>query len=431
MKREYFSGVTTRFLRKDERYIHTKEDQLPLVIEPSCAESKDVRGLKTFLSSHSDQILDDVAKYGAVLLRGFDVSSTQEFQDIILSIQGMQGMGHLFMSEPGRTHVDGLDYVFHTNSMVKTGGTLQLGGFHNENYYSPDVPNYISFCCFSPAEYGGETGLINMQRVYEKLDSSLQKKLEKNTFFVSKWPVATIASRYNVDATAVRNACVDFGLHLNDEDQVVMYKPSVLVCSKTGKKIIQANLCAELYKLNDEILNQFVRDYKGWKWLIHKATWIFLGYRRLRQLSFMLPSFFRHPIRFLKMYPKMKQKIRQYTDNKHLRIESVFTDTDVSILAGLMRECFSSFLWKKGDVLLVDNVHVAHAGMPGRTSKANPREIRAMLCNPLKLSYSSLAPGLWHNEEFLPETLGEILHKMSLKKSGVMHVKFDEKSVSV
>ncbi|MCX7124890.1 MAG: TauD/TfdA family dioxygenase, partial [Gammaproteobacteria bacterium] len=173
-----YSGVKTRFLRNNERLIPTKEDKLPFVIEPETPESGHFNFLHAFLASHSNAILNDIASYGAVLLRGFNVSSTKEFEQSILSINGMHGMSHLFMSEPGRERVDGLDYVFHTNSKIKTGGALHLGGFHTENYYSPDVPNYISFCCFNPAKLGGETGLINMASVYEKLDTSLKEQLE-------------------------------------------------------------------------------------------------------------------------------------------------------------------------------------------------------------------------------------------------------------
>lgn len=423
--KEPYHGITSRFIREDERRISTKEMELPRVYEPDIsevAEAQELSFLKTFLANHSEDILADISTFGAVLLRGFKVSTTKMFEEAILSIQGMQGMGHLFMSEPGRTHVDGLSYVFHTNSKVKTGGTLHLGGFHNENYYSPDVPNYISFCCLTPAQYGGETGLINMGSVYEKLDSNLQEKLEKSPFFVSKWPINVIAQRYQVDPDDAKQACVDFGLPMEGEHHVIMHKPSVLTHPRTGKKIIQANLCAELPKLNDEILKHFTRDYHGLRWILHKTLWITLGYQRLRQWSLMLPELIRHPIRFYKMRKQIRERMSQYSNLSYPRLKSVFTRDDIVTLARVMREGFASFLWKPGDILLIDNLQVAHAGMPGGTTKKFTRNIRALLSNPCKINYTDHASGLQRIEGGRSSTLGEIMQNISktrVKKTDV------------
>ncbi|MCX7121887.1 MAG: TauD/TfdA family dioxygenase [Gammaproteobacteria bacterium] len=415
--KEQYDGVITRFLRHDECLIPSKENQLPFVIEANSPESSSIDFLQSFLSTHSSDILNNIASYGAVLLRGFNVNTTGEFEKTILSIRGMQGMSHLFMSEPGRDRVDGLDYVFHTNSRVKTGGSYHLGGFHNENYYSPDVPGIISFCCFDPAKLGGETGLINMASVYEKLDTSLKEKLEEKTFFVSKWPLTTIANRYQIKPEVVKKTCIDFGLSVDENNFVSMYKPSVLKHPVTGKKIIQANLSAEIPALNDAILNQFFHDYKGWKWMVHKAAWKYIGYHRLRKLSFMLPVLFHHPIRFLKMRKQVMQRIKQYTNNTYPRINSVFKADDIKTLAFHMRDSYASFSWQKGDVLIIDNLQVAHAGMPGKVSKKYPRKIRAMLCNPLKISYSNLDLGLQNKDGMLHATLGETMHKTSMENN--------------
>lgn len=409
---EQYIGIKTRFLRNDERLIPSKENKLPLVIEPASPEFAAGDVIRSFLSTNSYQIIENLASYGAILLRGFDIHSTKEFEKTILSIQGMQGMGHLFMSEPGRERVDDLEYVFHTNTKVKTGGTLHLGGFHTENYYSPDVPHYISFFCLSPAKLGGETGLIHMGNVYERLDGSLKETLEKKSFFVSKWPITVIANRYQTKPIDVKNACIDFGLNIENEQFITMHKPSVFKHPITEKKIIQANLCAELPMLNDVILKNFMPDYRGRKWMLHKAAWKFIGYHRLRKLSLMLPALLHHPIKFFKMRKQIQQRMKQYSNNSYPRINSAFKMNDIKTLAASMRDSYASFLWKKGDILIVDNLQVAHAGMPGKTNKRCSRQIRAMLCNPVKINYSKSESGLHDNVERLHETLGEIMHKI-------------------
>jgi hypothetical protein len=155
-----------------------------------------------------------VAKYGAVLFRGFGVASDEDFENTVLSIKGLRGISEAFMSEEGRIHAGKSKFVLHTNSVYKTGGTLYLGGFHSENYYSSDVPAYISFCCLEPSLMGGETGIINMEKVYQSLDGDLKKKLEKTNFFVCKWLVSDVANRYKISEELIEKLCKRFLLWL-------------------------------------------------------------------------------------------------------------------------------------------------------------------------------------------------------------------------
>ena len=122
------------------------------------------------------------------------------------------GISEALMAEHGRERVDDLKYVLHTNTIFKTGGTLYLGGFHTENYYNPDVPGFISFCCLKPSALGGETGLVNMERVYEHLDDGLKRKLEEKAYFVEKWLVTDVADRYKISPETVEEICREFDL---------------------------------------------------------------------------------------------------------------------------------------------------------------------------------------------------------------------------
>ena len=60
------------------------------------------------------------------------------------------------------------------------------------------------------------------------------------------------------------------------------------------------------------------------------------------------------------------------------------------MLATAMRRRYSSFLWKRGDILMLDNLKISHNGMAGR----GKRSLKAMLCNPIRLPTSSLSSGL-------------------------------------
>jgi hypothetical protein len=91
-------------------------------------------------------------------------------------------------------------------------------------------------------------------------------------------------------------------------------------------------------------------------------------------------------------------------------VASAFTDGDLEVIVAAVRRRFSSFRWKRGDVLIIDNAKMAHAGMPG----FGPRLVRAMQCNPMQVSYSPTAPGLWAVPESpVVETIGARIEKLT------------------
>jgi len=187
-----------------------------------------------------------------------------------------------------------------------------------------------------------------------------------------------------------------------------MNKPSVIADGLSNKKIIQANLCNELPLLNEKLLKLFIQDYKGAKWIKHRLMWRFLGYEKYQRWSFVLKGLKNNPYQFLKNRKAMQKRIAQYKESQQFRISSVFSEQDITKLAALMKESYSGFIWQEHDVLLVDNIQVAHAGMPGICTTKYPREIRAMLSNPIKIDYSPDALGIQKRESLGSETLGEL-----------------------
>ena len=391
-----FTGVTTRFLRPEERLMAAHDNNMPLVIEAT--EATSVQFLKDFLATHSTQILDQISAYGAVLLRGFDVVSDEDFETSVLSIQGFKGISDVFMSEEGRTHVGDLNYVLHTNAVYKTGGTLYLGGFHTENYYSPDVPAYICFCCLAPSTLGGETGLIHAEKLYEALSPALKKKLEKQSFFVSKWLVSVVADRYKISEQTIEKIAKYFDLPIVGEGKerfILMYKPSVFEDPKTKKKSLAINLF-ELLTLNTALRQCFAKDYPGNTWFWHRLVWQLpnVAFKALEVIYIMFASFFQSPTESIKLllaniktYLAGRKEVATQFDGT--KVGTCFTEDEVLNLAQLMRANYSSCLWKKGDILLVDNRKVMHAGMPG----SGPRVVRALIGNPLEMGYSLKVPG--------------------------------------
>lgn len=413
MKRHSYDGVTTRFLRKDEHLINTLETEMPLVFEAK--EHKDLKFLQGFLKDNSESLMEDVGKYGALLFRGFDIQSDKDFENAILSINGLNGISEAFMSEHGRDRVDGLKYVLHTNTIYKTGGTLYLGGFHSENYYTTDVPGFISFCCLKPSILGGETGLINMEKVYEHVDDELKKKLENKPYFVGKWLVSDVADRYKIDTKSIEEICRQFDLPIVGEGEnklVLMYKPSVFLHPVTQKKALQINFFS-LPTLDTALRKRFLEDYQGKTWFWHRFVWKIPSsiFKVIENVSVFLIALFHSPKELYQITVSKWKTDRAFKElsEKFIKVNSCFSEKDINHLASEMRNFYCSIIWQKGDILLVDNRKVVHTGMPG----SGPRLVRALISNPLQMKYSQAQPGCLHCKDSTTQTIG---HHMKIKK---------------
>src|SRR6476646_10748652 len=73
---ERYVGVIARLLDSAERGVQISETETPLVIAPRGPSSPEF--LRDFLSSHSTQLSEDIARHGALLLRGFNVDSVTQ-----------------------------------------------------------------------------------------------------------------------------------------------------------------------------------------------------------------------------------------------------------------------------------------------------------------------------------------------------------------
>lgn len=408
--------VDTRFLRSDERLFETQEHSMPLVIEAKT--HKDLNFLIQWLSTHEQDLQHYLAHYGAVLFRGFAINSDQDFEHTMLKIPFFKPIADAFMAENGRITVDGLRYVLHTNAVYKTGGTLYLGGFHTENYYSPDVPSYITFYCKKPAHLGGETGLINTTQLFQKLSPALKQKLTEKAFFVAKWSLTECMERYQLSEEELLKLCSHYGLPVLGEGAarfVLMYKPSVFEHPITGKKALQLNLF-ELPTLNDALRKRFVANYNGDAWFWHRIFWRMpAGLFNLLEFSAVLSIAFvhspKHSLQILKNKMVSWYQARKVESIQAERVGSIFSEDEVQELASLMQQNYSGFLWQQGDLLLVDNKQVMHAGMPG----SGERCIRAMVGNTIQMSYSALQKGELLATESELQSMGEAVrtHKKS------------------
>ena len=391
-----YEQVITRLLAEAERPYPAGEARTPLVIEAK--SSSDLTFLKAFLAAHSDRIRKDIYAHGAVLLRGFKVASSRDFEDVLSAVPGFRPMKGYFMAELGRDPVKGTGYVFDTNTFFISGGDFRFGGIHCENYYSTDVPQFQCFCCLKRPWIGGETALFHMANAYGALRERLSTKLESESFVANVIPLQSVAEQYDLPEAEVEAFLKENGVEViegNGSKAMLNRKPSILCHPHTGRPSLQVNLSRELKHLESD--RHFLPGYSGTKWALHRLAW--KRPRVLQALTYIahLSRAMRHPSLFWqfvlaplgrRLVAPARKRVPSKLPPKPVsapagpRIGHRLDVADQKLIGRTVWEHSSVFTWQPGDLLIVDNLQMHHAGMPG----FGPRDIKVVLSNPISVA---------------------------------------------
>src|SRR5215216_282853 len=151
--------VTTGYLQSAQR--------LPLVIQPA------VRDVNLFgWATNNRQFVEtQLLSHGAILFRGFKISTVAEFESFITATSG-QLLEYTYRSTP-RTQVSGNIY---TSTEYPANQSIPL---HNEMSYARNWPMRICFCCLETAEEGGETPIADSGKVFESISPEVRELFMK------------------------------------------------------------------------------------------------------------------------------------------------------------------------------------------------------------------------------------------------------------
>jgi alpha-ketoglutarate-dependent taurine dioxygenase len=139
-------------------------DGIALLVHPAGPE----RRLDVWARQHAEWIDVALVRHGAVLFRGFEVDSAAGFK-AASTVMCRVPLDYLYRSTP-RTSVE--KHVY-TATEYPPAQSIPL---HNENAFQRDWPMRLAFCCLQPATRGGETPLARTSTVTKKLDPAMVSK---------------------------------------------------------------------------------------------------------------------------------------------------------------------------------------------------------------------------------------------------------------
>ena len=290
---------------------------LPLVIQPAVAEADAVE----WASTHREEIEKDLLRHGAILFRGFDLGSADTFERFASAI-----CSELFNEngEHPRESVSGNVYtpVFYPPDQKLL--------WHNENSFNLRWPMKILFCAARPADEGGETPIVDSRKVFDDLDPGIRQRfVEKQVLYQRS-----------------------FGLGVGLDWQTVF---------QTDDKDDLARRAAEEkieleWQADGHLRTRFRRPAAA----RHPVTgeWIWFNQAQHWHVSCLEPET-RRSMESLFAEDDLPRNC-YYGDG------SPIPDAEMAHILEVYQRHEISFPWQKGDVLLLDNMLVAHARNPFR-----------------------------------------------------------------
>jgi alpha-ketoglutarate-dependent taurine dioxygenase len=283
--------------------------------------------LSAWAEAHRDFVQRQLMQTGAVLFRGFGVETGDDLAEVIRALAG-EPLEYRERSSP-RTPVG--DNVYTSTDYPATKSIL----LHNENSYQQSWPLKLFFLCETPAERGGETPLADCRRVLARLSPETRQR-----FLTRKWML-------------VRNYNDGFGL--------------------PWQSVFQSNNPAEVERHCRE--NGIAVEWKSGMRLRTRATRSAI----IRHPHTGEQVWFNHAMFFhvSSVEPGLREALLGTFGEYDLPSNTFYGDGS-PIEPEVMREVreaygreTTSFPWQRGDLLMLDNILVAH----GRAPYAGPRRV--------------------------------------------------------
>ena len=315
----------------------------PLFIQP--ADSKLATSFAAFdawLAEHRSQIDDAIFEYGAVMFRGFPVTSAAEF-DRLMSHFPRFDEGYVGGMSPRKT-VEGK--VLESTRLDQNFKII----LHSEMAYMKAYPARIALFSKTTAPIGGSTTLGSMDEFMARMPADLRAKLEKHQTVVVRSFAPKGASQGKDSVDHPGNIGWDSAFFTDDKAEVER------LCEERGME----------YRWNDdgsltlkEIKSTFTKHPRDgtpyYRTNLHTNN------------SFQRAGFGDVEAAVL---ARQKEPIGHFLDNGEM-----LTEEETQTILGLYDQIELAWQWQDGDVAIADNLKVAH----GRNPFEGPREVLVCL----------------------------------------------------
>jgi len=317
---------------------------LPLFVQPADkALATDPDNFRAWYWDHAETIDALLAHYGALVFRGFAMQSTEQF-DALVSGYERPAFGYAAGSTPRGQLAE---RVFEATS---TPPQVQIA-LHQEMAYLPYHPARLAFFCRMPSITGGETILGDMARLPGLLDPDFVERIER---------LGVLYTRNLRDrSVSTGNSLLD-AVHRTWQDAFATQDPHEPV-RQSQKLGLIARPCED---------GSVDVIYRGPGVIRHPANGRRVWFNQLQTLN-LGP----HNTANYDLYEQTYAATGRYPFAATFGDGTPLAPQEAQALADAVDRCAVAFPWSGGDVLLIDNMQVAH----GRNTFTGLRDVQVAL----------------------------------------------------
>lgn len=173
---------SSRLGKRDVPNIENLKDVCDIVYEDGIVCKITVKKINTslsrFLSRHKTELSMLLAKYGALLFRGFRADGNQ----ILEFVSCCFGNGTVDLQEETSPRSKMSRGIYTSTEYAKTENIE----FHNECSYQTEVPQYLYMYCEKPAARGGKTLLSNCENISLNMDREIAERFDTHGYIYER-----------------------------------------------------------------------------------------------------------------------------------------------------------------------------------------------------------------------------------------------------
>ncbi len=290
------------------------DQTLPLIIEPAITDVDPAN----WASNNRDFIDAELRRHGSILFRNFQLHSVADFENFAQGIHP-----ELFSNYGDLPREESSSKVYKSTPYPPDKAIL----FHNESSHLRHWPMKQWFYCVKAAEQGGETPIVDCRRVYSLLDPEIAARFaSKQLMYVRNFTDGIDVSWQEffktTDRSVVEECCHEAAMGFEWKEN--------------GLKITQ--VCQAVTK--------------------HPTTGetVFFNQIQLHHISCLEPEAREN---ILALFQE-----KDFPRNVYYGDGSVIEDSVVDEIRQVYERAAVKFAWRESDVLMVDNMLVAHARAP-------------------------------------------------------------------
>ncbi|WP_413291198.1 TauD/TfdA family dioxygenase [Bdellovibrio sp. HCB337] len=297
------------------------------------------------LKERSETLHADLIKHGAILLRGFPIDTPEKFGEVTRILAGEAGL---------LTYEGGISPRSEVAAKVFTATNApnyMKISMHSEMVYLKEFPSQILFYCDVEPQIGGETPIADTRAVLNSVSPAVRKKIEeRGVLYVRELSPLTPMKRWLEKLNSI------FGMSTWQRSYGTESREQVEEsCKHLGQEYT--------WKENGAVETRIRLPAT----LVHPVTKDTVWFNNVHYYLIHARNFGPFFVHVIRLYKKIFREVFDafYGDG------SIISDEDKIDISNAIDQNTKSFRWKKGDVLILDNLLMMH----GRNPFKGPRRI--------------------------------------------------------